>query len=65
MRGVHGSKIYGHVERLTLDADPELSDLVSDQTYKGRAERIFKLRLEAFDWNCPQHITPRYKPQIE
>ncbi len=18
------------------------------------------LRVEAFDWNCPQHITPRY-----
>jgi hypothetical protein len=18
------------------------------------------LRLEAFDWNCPQHITPRF-----
>ncbi len=24
------------------------------------AERLFLLRLEAFDWNCPQHITPRY-----
>ncbi|WP_377298048.1 pyridoxamine 5'-phosphate oxidase family protein [Rhizobium sp. SGZ-381] len=53
-------KIYAHVERLTLDADEALTDLVSDETYKGRAERIFKLRLEAFDWNCPQHITPRY-----
>jgi len=20
------------------------------------------LHLEAFDWNCPQHITPRYTP---
>jgi uncharacterized protein len=19
-----------------------------------------RLRLEAFDWNCPQHITPRF-----
>ena len=24
------------------------------------AERGFTLRLEAFDWNCPQHITPRF-----
>lgn len=53
-------KIYAHVERLTLDADAGLTDLVSDPTYKGRPERIFKLRLEAFDWNCPQHITPRF-----
>ncbi len=56
-------KIYAYVERLALDADRELTDLVSDPTYKGRAERIFKLRLEAFDWNCPQHIIPRYTEQ--
>ncbi len=56
-------KIYAHVERLTLDADEALKDLVSDPTYKGRAERIFKLRLEAYDWNCPQHIIPRYTEQ--
>jgi len=56
-------KIYVHVDRLTLDADPTLNDLVSDPTYKGRAEGIFRLRLEAYDWNCPQHITPRYTQQ--
>jgi predicted pyridoxine 5'-phosphate oxidase superfamily flavin-nucleotide-binding protein len=53
-------KIYAHVEKLPLDADPALTDLVMDQDYKARAERIFRLRLEAFDWNCPQHITPRF-----
>jgi predicted pyridoxine 5'-phosphate oxidase superfamily flavin-nucleotide-binding protein len=56
-------KIYAHVERLTLDADQRLTDFVSDPTYKGRPERIFKLRLEAYDWNCPQHIIPRYTEQ--
>ncbi len=53
-------KIYAHVERLALDADPDLTALVSDAGYKGRAERIFRLKLESFDWNCPQHITPRF-----
>jgi predicted pyridoxine 5'-phosphate oxidase superfamily flavin-nucleotide-binding protein len=53
-------KIYVHVEKLALDADPALTELVRDRTYKARAERIFRLRLEAFDWNCPQHITPRF-----
>ena len=28
--------------------------------YKAKPERIFRFRLEAFDWNCPQHITPRF-----
>ena len=53
-------KVFAHVERLTLDADQPLTNLVSDPTYRGRAERIFKLRLEAYDWNCPQHIVPRF-----
>ncbi len=53
-------KIYMHVEKLALDADPALTDLVFDAGYRAKAERIFRLRLEAFDWNCPQHITPRY-----
>lgn len=56
-------KMYVHVERLRLDADKGLTELVSDPTYKGRAEGIFRLRLEAYDWNCPQHITPRYTEQ--
>lgn len=56
-------KIYVHVERMALGADQGLTELVSDPTYKGRAEGIFRLRLEAYDWNCPQHITPRYTEQ--
>lgn len=56
-------KIYVHVERLTIGADQGLTELVSDPTYKGRAEAIFRLRLEAYDWNCPQHITPRFTEQ--
>ena len=31
--------------------------------YKAKLERIFRLRLEAFDWNCSQHITPRFTQQ--
>lgn len=53
-------KIYMHVEKRALDADPALTELVFDAGYRAKAERIFRLRLEAFDWNCPQHITPRY-----
>jgi len=53
-------KVYVHVEKLALDADAALTDLVTHKDYKARAERIFRLRLEAFDWNCPQHITPRF-----
>lgn len=53
-------KIYGQVEKLALDADPALRERVTDGAYGSRAERIFRLRLNAFDWNCAQHITPRF-----
>nr|WP_244977990.1 pyridoxamine 5'-phosphate oxidase family protein [Aureimonas jatrophae] len=53
-------KIYGHVEILAPDAEPDLARRVADASYHARIERIFRLRLAAFDWNCPQHITPRF-----
>jgi predicted pyridoxine 5'-phosphate oxidase superfamily flavin-nucleotide-binding protein len=28
--------------------------------YRARPERVAVIEVEAFDWNCPQHITPRY-----
>lgn len=45
-----------------LDADPELTRSLMIEGYRGRPERILRIALEAFDWNCPQHITPRFTP---
>jgi predicted pyridoxine 5'-phosphate oxidase superfamily flavin-nucleotide-binding protein len=56
-------KIYVHAEVVALDADPALTELVAVPGYKAKLERIFRLKLEAFDWNCPQHITPRFTEQ--
>jgi predicted pyridoxine 5'-phosphate oxidase superfamily flavin-nucleotide-binding protein len=53
-------KIYAHVEKLGIDDDPALTALVTDGAYKAKIERIFRLRLASFDWNCQQHITPRF-----
>ena len=53
-------KIYARVTTLGLDDDPALTALVTMPGYKAKLERIFRLRLEAFDWNCSQHITPRF-----
>lgn len=58
-------KIYARVDILDLEAEPSLTQAVTDPEYRAKLERIFRLRLEAFDWNCPQHITPRFtEPQI-
>ncbi len=53
-------KIYAHVEAIPLDADAALAELLVAPGYKARPERILLLHLVAFDWNCPQHITPRF-----
>ena len=36
---------------------------VAPANYRARIERLFLFHLQAFDWNCPQHITPRYSAQ--
>lgn len=52
-------KIYVHAEAVDLDADPDLASRVVPGA-TGRAERIVRMTLQSFDWNCPQHIVPRY-----
>jgi predicted pyridoxine 5'-phosphate oxidase superfamily flavin-nucleotide-binding protein len=53
-------KIYAHVEVRSLEADPALAEKLIVPSYRAKPERILLLHLEAFDWNCPQHITPRF-----
>ncbi|PYE41302.1 hypothetical protein DFI02_11265 [Rhizobium sp. PP-F2F-G20b] len=53
-------KIYAHVEKLHPDEEPALTELVTDGAYRAKIERVFRLRLASFDWNCQQHITPRF-----
>ncbi len=53
-------KMYVHVETLAPGADPALAARVAEPAYGATIERIFRLRLVAFDWNCPQHIVPRF-----
>jgi hypothetical protein len=52
-------KIYARAEILSLDDAPDLIARVTVPEYRAKLERVFRLRLEAFDWNCSQHITPR------
>lgn len=56
-------KMYVRVDVLALDDDPDLTQQVSVPSYNARIERIFRLHLQAYDWNCSQHIIPRYTEQ--
>ncbi len=45
--------------RMAVGAEDEAA-LAPLRAANPRAERIMVLTVEAFDWNCPQHITPRF-----
>ena len=53
-------KILAHMEARELDAASDLASRLALPRYRGKPERAFLLHLETFDWNCPQHITPRF-----
>ncbi len=42
------------------DADSALLDRLVDPGYQAVVERAYLFHVEAFDWNCPQHITRRF-----
>ncbi len=50
-------KIWGRAE--VIEHDPTLLEQLADPTYEARPERVFRFHIEAWDSNCPQHITPR------
>jgi len=58
-------KLLGHLRfQDPGSADPELVFAVELPGYRARVERIAVIDVEAFDWNCPQHI-PRRKDQVK
>ena len=52
-------KLLGHA-RVARPDEVELLAQLGTPGYRARVERGLVIRIEAFDWNCPQHITPRF-----
>jgi predicted pyridoxine 5'-phosphate oxidase superfamily flavin-nucleotide-binding protein len=53
-------KIYAKAEIISLNDQPELLALLDPGTYSFRPDQMMILHVEAYDWNCQQHITPRF-----
>jgi len=53
-------KILGHAKITERAEAGELLEVVRDEGENTFVERVYVIHLEAFDWNCPQHITPRF-----
>ena len=53
-------KILGRVEIFEGEKAGRWLERVRIPGYEAIIERVFLIHVEAYDWNCPQHITPRY-----
>ncbi len=53
-------KILGRVRIVECAEAPDLISQLESPHYRARVERAVIIRVEGYDWNCPQHITPRF-----
>ena len=53
-------KILGHMTTFEIDDRPDLARVFEVSGYRARIEHAILVDVEAFDWNCPQHITARF-----
>ena len=56
-------KIIGRARTVEASEDPALMERLRTPGYRAMIERAFIITVEGFDWNCPQHITPRFTEQ--
>lgn len=63
-------KLLGRARLVDLENSPDIKRRIVDPSYRAHVERAFLIDVDAYDWNCPQHITPRYtmaeiEPMVE
>lgn len=52
-------KIWGRARLVEAADDPDLIERLVVPGYKAKPERAVVITVEAYDWNCPQHIPMR------
>lgn len=50
-------KLIGHTQ---ISENPDVIAALMPSDYAAEPERAFLIDVVGFDWNCPQHITPRF-----
>jgi uncharacterized protein len=53
-------KLWGIVRIIHEEDEPDTFARLAVSSYRARVERGMVIQVEAIEWNCPQHITPRY-----
>ncbi|MER7549920.1 pyridoxamine 5-phosphate oxidase [Streptomyces anulatus] len=55
-------KILGRARTTDVAAWPASAGPLVPDGYRAEPERVVLIDVEAYDWNCPQHIQPRFTP---
>jgi len=53
-------KIWAEAKVLAAAQEPKLLKTLALPGYEAHIERLNIFKIQAYDWNCRQHITPRY-----
>jgi predicted pyridoxine 5'-phosphate oxidase superfamily flavin-nucleotide-binding protein len=53
-------KIMGHARLEDARQHPELVGQLAEPEVRDAVERLFFIDVVSYDWNCQQHITPRF-----
>lgn len=53
-------KLVGHAHSIELADDPALVTSLMPEDYRAVPERAFLIDVIGWEWNCSQHITPRF-----
>lgn len=53
-------KVWAKARVIEIHENDELFNKLKLSDYRAKIERLIVFDIEAFDWNCPQHITQRY-----
>jgi len=53
-------KLFANARVLDDDDARAFFERTVDREYPALPERVIVLEVVAYDWNCPQHITPRF-----
>lgn len=62
-------KVWGRAKLVDVSDNPELVAALHVDGYRALPERAIIITVEAYDWNCPQHIPQRltleeFEPQL-
>ena len=56
----HRLKIWGRADIIHESDSPEFFAQLKDEDYGAKIERGVIIHVEALEWNCSKHITPRF-----